>query len=240
MTVLTVRAQDTATAMEEIVEKLGKDSYIIGTKKIGNEILVKATNSPKKTTHSKQNLNKTFNKMISKELNQSSVSSLGNKSPNGIDDKGEKFSINNFGEKALKEFRAEFKNLKDQGFTIFAANNSAKAIDFRTADFTNASTIILGAELDGVSDEAIELSDQEIKIPMNGMVESLNVSVANAVILFEIQRQRQRANLYKKRQIDNYEYERLLFEFSYPEVAQILNKKGESYPKLDDNGQVIA
>ena len=40
--------------------------------------------------------------MISKELNQSSVSSLGNKSHNGIDDKGEKFSLNNFGEKALK------------------------------------------------------------------------------------------------------------------------------------------
>ena len=55
-----------------------------------------------------------------------------------------------------------FTNLKDQGHTIFAANNSAKAIDFRTADFTNASTIILGAELDGVSDEIIELSDQEI------------------------------------------------------------------------------
>ena len=54
MTVLTVKAQDTATAMEEIVEKLGKDSFIIGTKKIGNEILVKATNSPKKTTHSKK------------------------------------------------------------------------------------------------------------------------------------------------------------------------------------------
>ena len=98
MTVLTVKAQDTATAMEEIVEKLGKDSFIIGTKKIGNEILVKATNSPKKTTHSKQNSNKTFNRMISKELNQSSVSSLGNNSHNGIDDKGEKFSTNNFGE----------------------------------------------------------------------------------------------------------------------------------------------
>ena len=97
MTVLTVKAQDTATAMDEIVEKLGKDSFIIGTKKIGNEILVKATNSPKKTTHLKQNLNKTFNKMISKELNQSSVSSLGNKSHNGIDDKGEKIIINNSG-----------------------------------------------------------------------------------------------------------------------------------------------
>ena len=33
MTVLTVKAQDTATAMEEIVEKLGKDSFIIGTKR---------------------------------------------------------------------------------------------------------------------------------------------------------------------------------------------------------------
>ena len=36
MTVLTVKAQDTATAMEEIVEKLGKDSFIIWTKKISN------------------------------------------------------------------------------------------------------------------------------------------------------------------------------------------------------------
>ena len=114
MTVLTVKAQDTATAMEEIVEKLGKDSFIIGTKKIGNEILVKATNSPKKTLHSKQNINKKFNRMISKELNQSSFSSLGNNSHNGIDDKGENFSVNNFGEKALKEFRAEFKGLRDQ------------------------------------------------------------------------------------------------------------------------------
>ena len=108
MTVLTVKAQDTATAMEEIVEKLGKDSFIIGTKKIGNEILVKATNSPKKTTRSKQNLNQTFNKMISKELNQTSISSLGNNLHNGIDGKEEKFLKNNFGENALKEFRAEF------------------------------------------------------------------------------------------------------------------------------------
>ena len=92
MTVLTVKAQDTATAMEEIVEKLGKDSFIIGTKKIGNEILVKATNSPKKTIHSKQNLNQTFNKMISKELNQSSASLLGNNLHNRIDGKEEKFS----------------------------------------------------------------------------------------------------------------------------------------------------
>ena len=60
MTVLTVKAQDTATAMEEIVEKLGKDSFIIGTRKIGNEILVKATNTPKKMVQSKKNVNENF------------------------------------------------------------------------------------------------------------------------------------------------------------------------------------
>ena len=132
-----------------------------------------------------------------------------------------------------------FTKLRNQGHTIFAANNSVNAIDFRKANYTNASTIILGAELDGVSNEAINLADQEIRIPMEGMVESLNVSVANAVILFEIQRQRQKANLYKKRRIDDDEYKRLLFEFSYPEVAEILNKNGKTYPILDKNGQII-
>ena len=63
MTVLTVKAQDTATAMDEIVEKLGKDSFIIGTKKIGNEILVKATNSPKKPAIAKKQVNEKFNKI---------------------------------------------------------------------------------------------------------------------------------------------------------------------------------
>ena len=97
----------------------------------------------------------------------------------------------------------------------------------------------MGFELDGVSNEAINLADQEIRIPMEGMVESLNVSVANAVILFEIQRQRQKANLYKNRRIDKDEYKRLLFEFSYPEVAEILNKDGKTYPILDKDGQII-
>ncbi len=50
MTILTVRANDTATAMDEIVRKLGTDSYIIDTKKVGNEMLVKATNNPVKKT----------------------------------------------------------------------------------------------------------------------------------------------------------------------------------------------
>ena len=43
----------------------------------------------------------------------------------------------------------------------------------------------------------------------------------------------------KKRRIDDDEYKRLLFEFSYPEVAEILNKDGKTYPILDKDGQII-
>ena len=72
------------------------------------------------------------------------------------------------------------------------------------------------------------------------MVESLNVSVTNAVILYEIQRQRKEAGLYKFRRLSINEYEKQLFEFSYPKVATILQKKGRPYPKLDKFGQIIS
>jgi flagellar biosynthesis protein FlhF len=68
MTILTVRANDTATAMDEIVEKLGTDSYIIDTKKVGNEMLVKATNNPVKKNPMGKASPKNFSNMMSKEL----------------------------------------------------------------------------------------------------------------------------------------------------------------------------
>ena len=68
MTILTVRANDTATAMEEIVEKLGTESYILDTKKVGNEMLVKATNNPGKKPKAEKRLPHNFSNMMSKEL----------------------------------------------------------------------------------------------------------------------------------------------------------------------------
>ena len=132
-----------------------------------------------------------------------------------------------------------FDTLKKQGYKIFTSNNSINSIDFRDVDYTQPSAIVLGAELDGISNDSIQLADKEIRIPMDGMVESLNVSVANAVILFEIQRQRQKAGLYKERRLDDILYKTLLFEFTYPEVAAVLKRKSESYPELDKAGQII-
>jgi tRNA (guanosine-2'-O-)-methyltransferase len=129
--------------------------------------------------------------------------------------------------------------LKQSGFSIYAANGSTKAIDYRKVDYTKPSVIVLGAELDGISPETLDAVDEVIKIPMQGMVESLNVSVANAVILFEAQRQRLQAGLYEKCRLDKNTVEKLLFEFSYPEAAKVYQSKGEPYPELDTEGQII-
>ncbi len=68
---------------------------------------------------------------------------------------------------------------------ILAAHSAGDAVDFRDIDFTQPTAIVLGAELIGPSPYAIDNADQAIRIPMYGLVESLNVSVAAAVLLFE-------------------------------------------------------
>ena len=68
-------------------------------------------------------------------------------------------------------------------------------------DWTQPSAIVLGNENRGVSSELTKLADTNILIPMFGMVESLNVSVAAAVILFEACRQRIENGKYPNRDL---------------------------------------
>lgn len=93
-------------------------------------------------------------------------------------------------------------NLKSAGFGLYAAHFSDRAVDFREPDYTRPTAIILGSEKLGVSEQALALVDQEITIPMQGLAQSLNVSVAAALILYEAQRQRQAAGLYAPRSLD--------------------------------------
>ena len=58
------------------------------------------------------------------------------------------------------------------------------------ADFTKPTAIILGSEEDGVSPEYLKMCDLKTKIPLNGKISSLNVSVATGVICYEALRQR--------------------------------------------------
>ncbi|MFT4033339.1 MAG: 23S rRNA (guanosine(2251)-2'-O)-methyltransferase RlmB [Siphonobacter sp.] len=58
------------------------------------------------------------------------------------------------------------------------------------ADFTEPTAVIMGSEEDGISDDLLRLADDLVSIPMIGRVASLNVSVANGIILYEAIRQR--------------------------------------------------
>lgn len=133
-------------------------------------------------------------------------------------------------------------HLKAQGMQILATNLSARAVDFREVDYTRPTCVLLGQEKTGITEEALALADQDIVIPMIGMVQSLNVSVASALILYEAQRQRQNAGLYCRdnSMLDEEEQQRLLFEGGYPVLANVAKRKGLPRPQIDEQGQVVA
>jgi TrmH family RNA methyltransferase len=79
--------------------------------------------------------------------------------------------------------------LKNATIQTFAAELTA-AEWYQEADFTASSAIILGTEADGLTDFWLTHADKRIKIPMRGVIDSLNVSVSTAVITFEAMRQR--------------------------------------------------
>jgi tRNA (guanosine-2'-O-)-methyltransferase len=131
-------------------------------------------------------------------------------------------------------------HLKDRGFRVLAAHLAPDAVDYREVDYTKPTAITLGAELQGVSDEALELADQHVTIPMLGMVRSLNVSVASALLLFEAGRQRSAAGMYDRSRMPRDEFEARLFEWAYPEVARLRREHGRPYPTLGPEGEILA
>ncbi len=68
--------------------------------------------------------------------------------------------------------------------------NLHKATDYHLQDFTSPSAIVMGTESSGVSKVWIDFADTNIKIPMLGKIDSMNVSVAAAILVYEARRQR--------------------------------------------------
>lgn len=128
--------------------------------------------------------------------------------------------------------------LKSSGFVIVAANLSDRAIDYREYDYTQPTALLLGTEKAGVSPAALEAADVEVTIPMMGMVASLNVSVACAVILAEAQRQRQLAHMYDQQRLIEDDYQKLLFQWCQPVIASYCDENSLPYPPLREDGEV--
>lgn len=81
------------------------------------------------------------------------------------------------------------KYLKDSGFKIVAATEKGD-YDYTKANYKDPLCIIMGAEDTGVSYDHLALCDEWIKIPLFGKIESLNVSVAAGVLIYEAVKQR--------------------------------------------------
>lgn len=137
------------------------------------------------------------------------------------------------------DIRTAITTLQDTGHQVVAAHFSADAIDYREHDFTRPTALLLGAEREGLSPVAAKLADRHIIIPMRGLVRSLNVSVAAAVILYEAARQRESAGLYDSPQLDEQTRRQRLFEWSYPAVAEHCRRHGLPYPELDAEGFMV-
>ena len=89
----------------------------------------------------------------------------------------------------VKSLKNTIKSLKDSGLNIVSCSDKATK-NIYSVDFTSPTVIILGSEKDGISENLLELSNNQVKIPMFGKIDSLNVSTSASIILYELIRQR--------------------------------------------------
>ncbi len=89
-----------------------------------------------------------------------------------------------------------YNQLRSQGYKVYASMLNKNAVNIYDIDLTQKVALVFGNEKRGVSPDAEKLADETFYIPMRGMIQSLNVSVAAAVTLYEAQRQRTLKEMY--------------------------------------------
>ena len=129
-------------------------------------------------------------------------------------------------------------HLKKEGYQVVAAHLSDTAVSYRSIDYTKKTCVVVGAELEGVSQTSIEQVDEHIIIPMMGMVQSLNVSVATAIILYEAQRQREEAGAYSTQKVNLASYQEKIVKWLHPSVYRYCKEKQLPLPRLNAEGDI--
>lgn len=122
----------------------------------------------------------------------------------------------------VKDIDNFYRDIKKKGYQVLVTLLSKDAVDFRKVDYTKPTLVVLGNEVDGVSKTSLKYADKKIIIPIYGMTQSLNVSVANAVILYEAQRQRVLKGMYDKPSLSEEVIEKTLKKWAYDDI---INKK---------------
>jgi tRNA (guanosine-2'-O-)-methyltransferase len=99
--------------------------------------------------------------------------------------------------------------IRAEGFLIAATHLGEGAVPYREVDYTRPIAIVFGSESEGISAEALALSDLRIRIPMVGMVQSLNLSVSVGIVLYEAFHQRQAKGLFGRKRLPPGRYDAL-------------------------------
>lgn len=78
------------------------------------------------------------------------------------------------------------KELKNKGVQTIALEQTDSSINYKDFDFQKPVAIILGHEVDGVSDDLLDICDAAVEIPMHGIANSLNVATATGIVLYHL------------------------------------------------------
>lgn len=113
---------------------------------------------------------------------------------------------------------------QEEGFQIVVTHLSERAISYRKVDYTQKTMFVMGNEHEGISNEVLDLADEVVLIPMQGMAQSLNVSVATALLLYEAERQLHEAGYYNNAQLSLEKIEELKFEWIHRDLIERRSK----------------
>ena len=103
-----------------------------------------------------------------------------------------------------------YNDLRKRGFKIYTTHMSSDASSLYDLDLTQPVALVFGNEHAGVSEEAREQADGNFLIPQVGVIQSLNISVACAVSLYEAYRQRAQKGMYGASALDEEAFTALL------------------------------
>lgn len=108
-----------------------------------------------------------------------------------------------------------FTELRKRYQTILTTHLSSDAVSLHEVDFTGSIALVFGNEHAGVSEEVRAQADGNFLIPQMGIIQSLNISVACAVTIYEALRQKEKAGHYRERRLPDDRYQHLLQEWGF-------------------------
>lgn len=120
-----------------------------------------------------------------------------------------------------------FSSLRNNYSKILTTHLSTDAVGLYEIDMTKSIALVFGNEHSGVSEEIRVLADGNFIIPQVGIIQSLNISVACAVTLYEAMRQRTNSGQYNQPSLDDVRYNELFAQWSLPNPKYGSDEAGE-------------